>query len=220
VPNHVTNILNAPKEVLDALAGLVTDQRWRKGEETRDHEPWGEERDLWTKEEYQRHSDCDFGKVIPEPENINREAEGLPADANGVLPNGKVSWYWWNTRHWGTKWNAYDIDRRDEAELKFETAWSHPMPVVKALSQKFPETDIRVRYADEDLGNNLGEYTIRNGEVIEDRSPGKRKREDFACLLVWGKSYAEYCAERDAEEEAWEAEQAAKEEAKEAAGRG
>ena len=205
MPNHVTNIINAPKEVLDHLAGPVTYQRWRKGDEVRS-EVWGPDAKEWTLEEYQEHVDCDFGTVIPEPSNINRGSENPHS-----IPEGKVSWYSWNTENWGTKWNAYDVDRRSETDLKFETAWSHPVPVVKALSEKFPNVDIRVRYADEDIGSNLGEYTIRNGVITEDRTPrGEAERDDFASWLNYGKSYADHCAEMDAEEEAWRAEQDAK----------
>lgn len=70
---------------------------------------------------------------------------------------------------WGTKWNAYSQSAEDntDSRVTFETAWSHPYPVIEALSKKFPDEIISIKYADEDTGSNCGTYTIKNGEVIE-----------------------------------------------------
>ncbi len=70
---------------------------------------------------------------------------------------------------WGTKWNAYSqsADVNTDYMVTFETAWSHPYPVIEALSKKFPDEIINVKYADEDTGSNCGTYSIKNGEVIE-----------------------------------------------------
>lgn len=70
---------------------------------------------------------------------------------------------------WGTKWNAYGQRAEDNTstQVSFETAWSHPGPVVDALSKKFPEHEIKVRFADEDIGSNCGYYTIKNGVMID-----------------------------------------------------
>ncbi len=67
---------------------------------------------------------------------------------------------------WGTKWNAYsqDVDV-DAGTAKFDTAWSCPRPVFIALSKLFPEAEIEVQFADEDLGSNCGQFTLKAGEV-------------------------------------------------------
>lgn len=70
-----------------------------------------------------------------------------------------------NREEWGTKWNAYNCDIKGET-ASFETAWSHPYPVIKKLSEMFPDVEIEVKYADEDFGNNLGSYSIKNGEKV------------------------------------------------------
>ncbi len=69
---------------------------------------------------------------------------------------------------WGTKWNAYDQSPEDNSEtkVKFSTAWSHPFPVIEALSKRFPDAEINVKYADEDTGSNCGSYTAKGGEII------------------------------------------------------
>ena len=104
---------------------------------------------------------------------------------------------------WGTKWNAcnqapcIDVD-----VLEFDTAWSCPQPIYKALSAKHPDAEINVRFADEDLGSNCGTLTFRAGQLTSsDVAPNwdglsleERKRwEDFAYELT-GRS-------RDDEEE-------------------
>lgn len=69
---------------------------------------------------------------------------------------------------WGTKWNACDSAvSEDQTEASFDTAWSCPKPVLQAVSQRFPNTEIHVTYADEDLGSNCGTYTLRAGEVVQ-----------------------------------------------------
>lgn len=70
---------------------------------------------------------------------------------------------------WGTKWNAYSQNADDNTpnKVKFETAWSHPFPVLEALSNAFPDQEIKVIFADEDLGSNCGTYVIKNGNIIE-----------------------------------------------------
>lgn len=54
---------------------------------------------------------------------------------------GYKSWYDWSIANWGTKWNAYDATftgEGDAAELRFETAWSVPLPILVALAKAEP----------------------------------------------------------------------------------
>lgn len=51
-------------------------------------------------------------------------------------------------------------------EMVFDTAWRTPRPVIIALSKKFPNLVIKVRFADEDIGSNCGEYHYTNGILI------------------------------------------------------
>lgn len=148
----------------------------------------------------------DFAQIIPEPENMfhggcdgnhpHRDAEGNPLEC----------WYSWNVNNWGTKWNAYSVER-NEGEVKFETAWSHPYPVIEALSRRFPEVTFDVRYADEDRGANCGHYTIKDGVVEEAEMEDGVSWLQFAVEL-WGQSWEDYQAEmaeyarQDAEYEA------------------
>jgi hypothetical protein len=98
----------------------------------------------------------DFNKIVTQPKfSDDGGADGLP------------DWYSWRLAHWGTKWDAYDIDFWDGNQITFSTAWSTPTQVIKALSKHFPDVTIWVTYYDEDLGSNLGEYTCEGGAVVE-----------------------------------------------------
>lgn len=107
-----------------------------------------------------------------------------------------------NKEEWGTKWNACDGVINDKKEAKFETAWSTPFPLMKKLSEKFPESKIEVHYADEDMGYNCGYYILQNGQVIEDVDRNKLNENDengslkFA-LNIHGISYDDYMKEME-----------------------
>tara|TARA_Y100001960_G_scaffold334108_1_gene445041 strand:+ start:7408 stop:8304 length:897 start_codon:yes stop_codon:yes gene_type:complete len=77
---------------------------------------------------------------------------------------------------WGTKWNAMSIETKEDS-IKFQTAWSTPTPVLFALSERFPEEIIKIKYADEDLGFNCGSFTIKNGVILE-QDIGNNKHDD------------------------------------------
>lgn len=93
------------------------------------------------------------------------EVENFCRAIKNLNKHGAACWYDWSVEHWGTKWNAYSAAWRAPAELKFETAWSHPAPVYRALSETFPDVDFEIKYADEDYGHNCDHFRIRNGEI-------------------------------------------------------
>ena len=93
---------------------------------------------------------------------------------------GHQDWYSWSTSNWGTKWNAYSQNSDEGSnEISFETAWSTPYPVIEALSRKYPEAVISMRYADEDFGHNVGEYTFQAGDIVEENTPEGGSDEAF-----------------------------------------
>ena len=95
-------------------------------------------------------------------------------------------WYDWCCEHWGTKWNAHQYSH-ECGEVWFETAWSHPYPVIAALSRQFPAEVFSVSYADEDIGNNTGEYDIRNGKLLCGGEIADGSREAFEIAFFhWG----------------------------------
>lgn len=64
--------------------------------------------------------------------------------------------------------------------LKFQTAWSCPLPILQVLALKFPEVGFVVKYADEDIGSNCGTLTFRGGELVNEEHPHGAEATQFA----------------------------------------
>ena len=69
-------------------------------------------------------------------------------------------WYSWRIQSWGTKWDAYDIEKRDEhtnengelvVKYTFDTAWSPPTAWLSAVANTFPNTNLELYWSDEDI---------------------------------------------------------------------
>lgn len=82
-----------------------------------------------------------------------------------IMRYGYPTWYEWCIQNWGTKWNARNASKCGNI-IFFDTAWSTPEPIIKALSVKYPDVTFEVEYADEDVGNNVGSYSYKSGEQI------------------------------------------------------
>jgi hypothetical protein len=79
--------------------------------------------------------------------------------------HGEYCWYEWALKHWGTKWNAYDVNVID-GSIYFKTAWSCPTPIVQALAKSLPpDASFVWEFADEDFGNNLGIWEFSGVEL-------------------------------------------------------
>lgn len=199
IPNHVSNLITAPRKVALALLRgpttaeitahehdhqeLASSYRKRTGKEwTHPLEPLPEQF-------------VDFELAVPSPPNKEK------GNCSTQHAPGVICWHSWNVENWSTKWNAYSSEIVHDIDgmmtIKFDTAWSHPFPVVAALSRRFPDDTIRVDYADENLGYNLSRYVMRNGEIVKEEipEPGSPEALDMAAQIKYGKSYAQIEAE-------------------------
>lgn len=84
---------------------------------------------------------------------------------------GSDNWYDWAIENWGTKWGAYSGYAINEDSVFFQSAWSTPYEAMVRLSIMYPEVEIKVAYADEDFGHNVGEYTLKDGYEIDSNTP-------------------------------------------------
>lgn len=85
---------------------------------------------------------------------------------------GTDNWYDWSIKHWGTKWNAYDgVGTPNEKRLAFFTAWSPPEGIVKALCEKYPNSDLDWYYEEPGMDFAGHFYAGENGEVIDEPCP-------------------------------------------------
>ena len=56
-------------------------------------------------------------------------------------------WYDWRLKHWDTKWDCYDLEIDEDDlphgfEVSFNTAWSPPEGICRAMRKQYPDIDI------------------------------------------------------------------------------
>ena len=142
-----------------------------------------------------------FSHITHWPENKNKTfAEAIIVEmekgkqyVDNAINHHATTWYEWSIREWGTKWNSYDFGEAGDNEISFNTAWSRPEPVIKKLSEMFPEIKIMHSWADEDIGYNVGEIEYLDGEEIAYDVPFPGSREAFEMAAdIQGIDLAEY----------------------------
>lgn len=131
----------------------------------------------------------DFNKIIPMPNHIYR-GDFLPLDHN----YGEDNWYDWSRNTWGAKWNAYDQGPYLGGNLvRFNTAWNPVFQVILALSKKFPNVEFDYKWADEDIGHNVGHMVIKNNKVLMEDTPKGGSREAYEmCFTIRNIDLDEY----------------------------
>lgn len=106
------------------------------------------------------------------------------------------TWYEWCNDNWNTKWSAcgYDenTDYSDSDFIWFQTAWSAPIPVIKKLSEMYPNIELTLEFADEDLGQNCGEMKFKGGDIIEEYIPHTGKEAMEFAAKVWDYDLADF----------------------------
>ena len=119
--------------------------------------------------------DTVFGSFIPEPNwaevplaesDVKEYSFSNPRGEVGELPVYKDKgfgrglyfpstdinddrWYNWRVANWGTKWDCYDLsidEDEQELNLEFNTAWSPPEEICRALKERFEDADIQWFY--------------------------------------------------------------------------
>lgn len=173
MPNHIANrvIIDGSLDDLKKIANFVRSEEspfdfnkivpmpetYRKYDTT--NHPNGRGLEIGAHVSWDANSPIVTEELIEEYKKATREQ---------LKTHGCVGWYNWSCHYWGTKWNAYDVVVQDEGVYEFNTAWSAPLPVIRALSEFFPEVTINLDWADEDAGFNAGEATYEGGDVISE----------------------------------------------------
>lgn len=182
MPNWVTNKIEAPKRCIEAM--LNADGKVDFNAIARFQGPRGEE---WNGIILDAEEAAEIICGVPLSDNpllagmqqynrdrfdIKKLSDESFAQFIGMLENFRACGYLHSMDYarkvWGTKWNACNAEASpDEGTASFDTAWSCPEPVLVELSKRFPQDEIRVTYADEDIGSNCGTFTIKAGEVTK-----------------------------------------------------
>lgn len=99
---------------------------------------------------------------------------------------GCADWYDWSCKNWGTKWNACET-YIDGNTVYFDTAWSPPLPVIEKLSKLYPENEIEICFAEEQVGILSGRYVFQNGEIIDGERYNDCSKEAYDMHFeLWG----------------------------------
>lgn len=107
------------------------------------------------------------------PEDV-RAYHNTPVEEHDyhAMPNG--NWYDWNCKHWGTKWDASNFEDGDSGidgnriDLAFDTAWSHPEPIINWFVSYCQENGLELDWSYEEEQGWGGEILVRGVKVIHD----------------------------------------------------
>lgn len=186
MPNHVTNIISAPRHVLESLINEDGHVDFNKVVSFQGRFDWnGIRLDAEQAAEVITKAPLSENPIIASLERQNRsDVDVLKMNDEGfeqfvrMLRNKRKTGFFhtmdFAREKWGTKWNAYSQKLSiDDGFIQFDTAWSCPVALLEALSVKHPGVEIVVKYADEDHGSNCGTMTIKDGQIVAHVCAGK-----------------------------------------------
>jgi len=82
-----------------------------------------------------------------------------------ILLYGHDNWYDWAMHNWGCKSNVYGSEILSENSFSFYSVNATPHSAMLKMSMKYPGIEFIITYADEDIGYNVGSYSVLNGET-------------------------------------------------------
>jgi hypothetical protein len=119
-----------------------------------------------------------FWNFVAPPEDKLDEYFGVHGWADGKQQGDTpTNWYNWNNDNWNTKWDACDayIAEMDEnadgtasVQISYNTAWSIPEPVMRAMVEQHPE--LRFTFSCEEEQGWGADFVGENGEMEETKS--------------------------------------------------
>lgn len=97
----------------------------------------------------------------------------------------------WTRENWGTKWNVLGTSVCEKHnKVKFWTVDETPYKAMLTVSKLFPNVKLRIEFADEDQGINVGSYTLLNGEMIDSVTPKELSNEAYSMSIdITGDDY-------------------------------
>jgi hypothetical protein len=179
MPNHVTNILTIVGEEQEVQKCLSEIKGEREHIDFNTFAPIPDELKgtqspvrIITQEEYDEQERRIANNELTDIEKSWGISRGITQQMSKefIKKFGFDNWYGWQLANWNTKWNAYD-QFISENVITFDTAWSTPSKAIVKLSAKYPTLSFEVKYADEDMGYNVGTYTCEGGEIINEDVP-------------------------------------------------
>lgn len=122
--------------------------------------------------------DFSFWNFVSPPEDRLSEYFGISGFVDGKeVGDTEHNWYNWNIANWGTKWDACDqyVGEMDELgdgtariSVSYNTAWSIPEPVMRAMVEQHPE--LRFEFSCEEEQGWGADFVGEDGEMEETKS--------------------------------------------------
>jgi hypothetical protein len=86
-----------------------------------------------------------------------------------------MSWWYWNVREWGCKWDACEVDVMEDIKIreeltigyKFDTPWSPPLEAMEKLAKQYPDLIVNIEYEEEQGWG--GELTWQGVNVLDSK---------------------------------------------------
>jgi len=139
----------------------------------------------------------DAQRIIPMPfplSTVSAPNDDKELAAAFQAEYGAPDWYHWCHQNWGTKWGFYEVEewkhKREFYEfsrsreiksdsIRFLTAWSPPLPLIREIARNFPQLTLTLEYIDEGMGF-AGEFTVtgdvENDDCFEDHNSSEFKK--------------------------------------------
>ena len=115
--------------------------------------------------------------------NLSFHAQ-VPMPKKHIVSNAKDKsnndWYSWANKHWGTKWDCYEVELMHEKNYtcySFDTAWSPPTEWIKKVSRKFPHLKFNVEWAEE--GGHGGRFMYQGGDLFYETGMTESQWKEF-----------------------------------------
>lgn len=150
---------------------------------------------------YQWVKDAGVTNVEQLREFLEKQSPEYKADADAQKAafdeTGFTTWYGWCIENWGTKWDSCHVDVTESTDfrfsVRFDTAWSFPEPIIKALSEKFPELKFSGNFTEESDAFE-GEFSYSRSEGLSfncwEPEPRDEEEEDEVTAEVTGEKIA------------------------------
>jgi hypothetical protein len=222
MPNHTTNLLTivGEKHIQGLLRPFLSSENLTKNEN-------GLVMITEDEEELQNSIFLDLNKIVPMPKYIletskfsdvgflmtkrtAQERKKIDIKQKKLSDKckklyGVTGWYDWSVKYWGTKWNTYEtrwggVDKDDNEQLFFHTAWSPPEPALSKLSVKLKKI-VRLTYMDEGYGFFGTYHFYPNGKVDDECYTEHKDVPDELCEELGISTYEEDKRENDEADE-------------------
>lgn len=124
--------------------------------------------------------DLSFDKILPMPKELLNTTTKKPTTSDElkkfkrlIRKYGHYNWLHWCEEHWGTRWDAIEVEREQEyeGELKYFFNTGHDAlskELMETMSGKFPALTFEL-YFEEEFEAYKGECKYKDGEEIESK---------------------------------------------------